>query len=356
MISIYKHYIIALFILISSSVSAYECNYSCPCDESYQPSWGSLSVGAEYLYWQPTITGMSYALTHTNVIVPFSPFGQGPGIVPNKLSIKNVDFDYGPGYRVYASYTLPKMWTLETNYTNFEKKAEESVQAGNGVFIDTFWDAISATNPSYASAALKVKLQKLDASISRSFNVLNGLKICPNFGMQYFRLDTQEQIKYIGSTIINSVILDSIANVELINNSEAYGVLFGLDVFWSLLWDFELFGKTEYGISRASYSSSQKQQTFIESENDIILNSTSKFKAMQLNVQTLVGLNWSHLFKLKNCPIELNIYVGYEMNIWLQNIQLTRVLSLGTGYSDANTTNIGNVSFRGLVAGASLSF
>ena len=44
------------------------------------------------------------------------------------------------------------------------------------------------------------------------------------------------------------------------------------------------------------------------------------------------------------------------MVVWLQNIQLSRVISLGTGFSDAVTANIGNVGFRGLTAGASISF
>ncbi len=100
------------------------------------PYPGSLSVSGEFLYWQPTVTGMPYALTRTSVALPFGPFG--PGVVPDNISVKNVNFDYAPGFRVLGRYTFSEtQWDVDTTYTQFKTNGRDSIASGDGTFIDT---------------------------------------------------------------------------------------------------------------------------------------------------------------------------------------------------------------------------
>ncbi len=331
------------------------CEYDHHCCPEKKSSWGTFSARGEFLFWQPFVTGMAYVLTHTNVAVPFGPFG--PTVDPDNLSIRNVKFKYGPGYRLGGRYTLPKTaWDFDADYTRFTKSAHDSISAGNGVFLDTLWDALSAINATEASSHLKVKMWAVNATIGKTLPFLHCFRIRPNFGVQIFRIDTHERFRYSGITSVDNTPFDSVSHQQLMNDSTGWGLLVGLDAFWRLPWYFEFFGKANYALLRTKFRSTQRQQAQVTGQEEIDLNSTTRFNAITHSIHIIGGVDWNYQFNCRKHPLAFKIYAGYEMNLWLQDIQLTRVLSLGTGFSDATTTNIGNVGFRGLTAGAEFSF
>ncbi|WP_154017715.1 Lpg1974 family pore-forming outer membrane protein [Criblamydia sequanensis] len=316
---------------------------------------GSFSIRGDFLYWQPVATGMAYALTRTNLDLPFGPFG--PGLVPDNLSLQNVDVDYGPGYRIGARYTLfENEWDIDGEYTRFENSGSDSVLAGNGTLIDTLWDAISSINTTQASADLTIGIKAANICMGRTISLWDCFSMRPNFGVQWYESNSKEKIEYIGTTLILDVPFDSRSDIELFCNTKAVGLVAGLDAFWKLPCNFGLFGNAKYGISRSRFSTGQNQLVFITGQDDVSLTSSTSFRAMIQNFHLKGGLNWNTPLNLVNCCMNLDIYVAYEMSVYLQAIQITRVLSLGTGFSDANTTNIGNVAFHGLTTGIKVSF
>ncbi len=334
------------------------CEYTDFCCPEPECSWGTLSARGEFLYWQPVVTGMAYALSRTSLdIDPLTaPFFSS--MAPNNISIKNVSFDYGPGYRVGGSYTLPKTkWDLDADYAQFTKKGHDSIQAGGEVLIDTLWDAISAVNATVsASADLQVDLKVINGMVGKTIPFLHCFTIRPSFGLQFYKLNCHENIQYIGTTTVDSVPQDATALVQLINATNGWGLLVGFDAVWTLPWYFELFGQADYGVLRSQFTFTQNEQIQISTLSDINLTSSSRFTAIIQSIQIKGGLNWNYRFNCCTHPLALKLYAGYEMDVWIQDVQLTRVLSLGTAYSDALTTNIGNVGFRGLTAGAEFSF
>ncbi len=68
------------------------------------------------------------------------------------------------------------------------------------------------------------------------------------------------------------------------------------------------------------------------------------------------GVNWNYEFNCACHPMGFKLYAAYEMNVWVQDVQITRAIPIGTPLADAVTINIGNVGFRGLTAGAEFSF
>jgi hypothetical protein len=68
------------------------------------------------------------------------------------------------------------------------------------------------------------------------------------------------------------------------------------------------------------------------------------------------GVNWNYAFNCNHHPLVIRLYAAYEMNVWVQDVQITRAIPIGTPLADAVTINIGNVGFRGLTAGAMFSF
>lgn len=320
-----------------------------------QPFRGSLSVRGEFLYWQPVITGMSYALTRTTATVPFGPFG--PGTVPDNVIFQNISFDYSPGYRIGGRYELcESQWDLDVEYTSFQKTANESIQPGVGVTIDTLWDALSAVNPSQASANLNVNLKQVNACIGKTLPFCGCFSLRPDFGFQWYKIDSIENIQYVGITTVSNVPLASTANIQLLNKTSAWGLLGGLNALWQLPYNFGLFGNAHYGLARTEHSVSQNQQTIVLTQDEVDLTSTTNFSSIAQNFNLKAGLNWNRQLSFFNHCWDIDLFVAYEMSVWLQNIQISRVLSLGTGFSDANTTNIGNVGFRGLTAGFGIGF
>ena len=346
----------SIFSSYEQSGSAYfPCEYLQSCCLQ-QSSWGTLSVFGEYLYWQPVVTGLPYSLTHTILTVPFNPFGpENP--FPDNLSDRNVKFGYGNGYRLGASYTVPETdWDFKVDYTQFDKKGRDSVMAGGEVFVDTLWDVLSAVVATEANAEMDVELKITNVTIGKTVPLGGCFKIRPNFGLQFFKLDCNENIQYLGTTFVASIPQASTADIQLINDTNGWGLLAGFDATWELPWCFELFGQTNYGILRTSFSVSQNQQTEVTTQDTIVLTSTTHFTAILQSIQAKGGLGWNYQFQCCNHPFFLKLYAAYEMDLWLQNIQLSRMLSLGTGYSDAITTNIGNVGFRGLSTGVQITF
>jgi hypothetical protein len=236
------------------------CEYDKTCCLQAGSSWGAITVSGEFLYWQPIITGLAYAITHTDIQIPFgTPFGAGT--YPNHLSVKNVDFEYGPGYRVVARYTLPRTeWDLSADYTQFTQTGHDSVQQGNGLFIITLWDAPGAINAAQASSALQVELKQVDATIGKTIWVTGCFMTRPKFGAQFYKLNCGEDIQYVGTTTVSDVNHNSTSNVQLITDTKGWGLLVGVDALWRLPWHFELFGETSYGILRTLFSSHQNHK------------------------------------------------------------------------------------------------
>jgi hypothetical protein len=326
------------------------------CCES-SPYWGTFSVKANYLYWQPVVTGMAYSLTRTNKEIPFSPFGPDPSTVPDNIAFQNVKFDYAPGYRVGGRYTLSKtQLDADVDYTCLKKTAKASVLAWGGVFIDTLWDALNAVNPTEARSHFKIDYQVVNACIGKTVSFCDCFSIRPNIGAQWYNINCIEEIQYIGVTIINNAPVASNANIQLMNKTQGWGLVGGLDLLFELPYNFGFFGTTKCGISKSDFRVSQNQQTNVVSLQEIDLNSTSKFHAVAYNIDVKTGLDWNYQFNFQNHSLNVNLFIAYEMSLWLQNIQISRVLSLGTGFSDANTTNIGNLGFRGLTTGFIIGF
>lgn len=178
----------------------------------------------------------------------------------------------------------------------------------------------------------------------------------PNFGVQFYRLDCEKDLQYIGTTLVSSVPEASHTNIQLINGSKGWGLLVGFDAFWQLPYYLELFGQANYGVLRTIFNFTQNQQTIVTTQDEVDLTSHSRFTAFIQSIQITGGIGWNYPFNYCTHPLALKLYAAYEMDVWIQDVQITRALSLGTGYSDALTTNIGNVGFRGLTAGDKFSF
>src|ERR1700722_10901630 len=55
---------------------------------------GEFELTGEFLYWQPTVTGLPYAVTYNNATTPIITS------VQNNVSLRNVEFDARPGFRL----------------------------------------------------------------------------------------------------------------------------------------------------------------------------------------------------------------------------------------------------------------
>ncbi len=190
-------------------------------------------------------------------------------------------FEYGPGYRVAGRYTLPKTaWDFNGDYTQFEKTGHSSVQAGDGLFIITLWDAPGAVNPNRASADLEVKLRQANVTLGKTLWTTGCFMTRPKFGAQFYKLDCNEAIQYVGITTVSEVVRSSISNTQLITDTKGWGLMVGVDALWRLPYHFELCGQTSYGVLTTIFVSHQNQQIFVDTQPEIDLISVSRFRGI----------------------------------------------------------------------------
>jgi Legionella pneumophila major outer membrane protein precursor len=313
---------------------------------------GEFEFTGEVLYWQPLVIGIPYALTFNQETTTLL------GEVPNHITIKNVEFDFSPGFRLGTAYVLPcSKWDVNVYWTHFRASANDSVQAGGGVLIATLWDALTVINPSSASAEMTTKLDYVDIDIGKTLNFCGCFSFRPFLGARYYRLNVKEDIDYRGITAQGTVQAVQ-TNIQLTNFIRGWGISVGENACWHLPCGFGIYNNNTIATMLSNFTLSQDQQVILPDSpaDNFDLSSTSHLRSVKAIITICIGVNWEKDFCCNNFPMHLNLFAGYEFDYFLTQIQMTRAIQTGSLFADAVPSNTGSIGFRGLTVGATLQF
>jgi len=301
---------------------------------------GEFVFAGELLYWQPFVTALTYATT--NDLTSLGGFS-----VPTNRTSHDVTFDFSPGFRIISAYELPESgWDLKTRWTHLRASGKDSVEGESLIIL---WDITTALEVvSSASSKMTTKLDYVDINLGKTWSVCGCFDFHPFFGGCYYRLNVQEAITYVG-TLPDAAAAS--ADVLLTNFVRGWGADVGVDGCWHLPGGLGIYGSSCFSTIMANFSLGENEVIIAPAvpADNIEVFSNNTLRSIKEMIALNIGIKWRRDFCCCHYPLQLNLFAGYELNYFFNHIQLT--------ISKGNESNLsGDVSFRGLTAGASLTF
>ncbi len=324
-----------------------------PCLAHEDCSNIGIAVTGDFLYWQPKVSGIPYA--STNIIDTLAPGFN----VANDIVYQSVEFDYEPGFRLGALYQLPcNLWDFEVVWTHFNCSGSDSIYAGNGQVISSFWENPTAITSTVASSIIDLKTEIVDLNIGRLLNLCGCLRLRPFIGFRLYQLDIKDSIAYVGvSSIPPPMDFPGRSDVTLVSNNKGYGLNVGANIKWRFLGVLNLSASGSYSLLNTKSCLANNQHTQVpDLDLDAYLNLKNKFWSFRQSLRALIGFDWDYYFVVSRLPVTLNIFAGYEINYWPNFIEVNRAQSPGVDNALIAIQSQGDVGFHGLTTGVHIRF
>lgn len=311
---------------------------------------GSWFVTADFIYWTAREDGLDFGIS--GALYP---------AINGK--IKEVNFNWAPGFKVGAGYKIPRSkWDLYFNYTWYKNHSRGSdidpTEMTLQTYLDNSFDGITipaTTRYSSANADWHFRYQTLDMEIGRRYYFCDCLTLRPFVGLRAI------------STIDNFSIFYNIATLStatVINNHQKFegiGPRFGLCNSWYFSGGWNIFadGSTSlfygrYRLNRFDDFFEGLDITLVDTTADsetTLVDTGRNIDVLRAELDFQLGIGWNGM--IRNW-YHYFLKAAFEQRIFLQHNQFVRFGgATQVGNFMYNNTNL---SVYGLTVSAGCEF
>lgn len=284
--------------------------------------------------------------------------------------IIDLDFHYGPGFRIGAGYTAKKnLWDLQAVWTRFHTEAKMFKRAENGNTLTSLFGEPGSITALYGA-------DSLSESWKLHYDTIDGLFVPGCFGSRYFsflpiiglrgaRIDQHIDIDTPGSLTVPGLATGTLASSfhgKLL--FRAIGPLAGGIVKRDIYGGLNIVGKGLAAIVYGQFDLSINEPAMATFANGLQVSAegalAEKFKRCRFNLQFALGLEWERAFAKERLFVNLGAY--YEALIWFNQNQFYSRVNSGT-VIDTTVTPVnyfsrrnGDLNMNGLTVHASFGF
>lgn len=361
-------------IALQASDIPYYYDYGYPPPAGYMGSFGTVVVGAEWLYMKPTVDENYFS--EKTIYTPGA-----SGCVSRAAPCPKWD----SGFRVHVGFDLPcDQWTLDASYLYFWTKAAgsdaftnnfpsinpgQTVTQAGGIVPVLFNDVLEFFDGDYSSNGFwKWQYNQLDIDFSRVSFINRAVSITPRAGFRFIwseqRLDTA--FAFVPSGGGGDGITVGTFNK---NDFNGFGLKFGVDSTWDIgFCGLSLYGNFDYSVLLARAQLRQDlalTQTIVPNTPPLAQNLTFKScpRTLKQMATMAFGLQWltdfdcdeSHL--VVRAGWEYIFLSGFNMLIAREASDFTvEDFSVSETVLPISHTLRGDMGLYGLVLGADFYF
>ncbi|HSX03600.1 MAG TPA: Lpg1974 family pore-forming outer membrane protein [Rhabdochlamydiaceae bacterium] len=244
--------------------------------------------------------------------------------------LREVDFDWDPGYRVGISYgMMHDQWDTQAYYTWFKTTGKDHVSslpgAVHSTFLGNFYidnqDGKGLSGPSYQEASIQwtIHFNMFDWELGRNFWVSNSLAIRPFVGVKGGWIDQSIHSKW-QDPALSATLFFNTGTENLKNNFWGIGPAAGINTRWNLFnfgcHSFDLFGDFSGAIMWGHWTFGDLFKNDIDQVVSVDLNPIKSGASM---LRTFMGFSWKAFFSQNRTQFSAKL--GYEMQFWLDQLQ-----------------------------------
>lgn len=386
----YFNWLVAVFCMLASTVSAANCgicdpcapctcecepcNFEPPCPPSVcaynAPQYVDIAcawdvfASVSYLYWQAKEDGLEIGS-----LVDFS--------TVNNISTEIVpmDFDYSSAFKVGLGFNFCNdNWQIIADYTwynhdNKNTKIDTSDAAiSDDIFFNTQWmllhnESLNLQNFNLSdslSGKWDLSFNKLDVALARPFYVGQCLTMRAAYGLRGLWITQKMNVQFAGTSgTVTTIFLEGDLNQKL--STWAVGPKLGLNTNWNYCNGFRFFGNFDFAIlysdiDRTISNSYVRTPSTGPVLTDTFSSTTNDICFLRPQAGFEIGLGWGDYFCCNSFYMDFT--VGYEAQVyWSENSFVQGVANPGDGTTIlTNKNNTGNLYLHGLTVTARIDF
>lgn len=336
-----------------------------PSDQVYGPKiTQGFFVTADFLYWIAHEEGLEYA-TRGLKTSPGAVGGSASEPVPPG-SAHNVDFEWGPGFRIGAGYTLPKsFWDLGLTWTHYSTDAKGSASHAGDFRFNPLWavlnhplHTIDAGVLTSGSAKWHLHYNTLDLELSRYFFPHKYFSIKPHAGVRAAWINQKYDIRYMfgQAGAVTNVLTD--VSIKNHNDYSGAGFKIGIDSLWHFNRYFGIFANGSFSLLGGNFEIKDKETTLsttvaLSTQPDLdFIDTHDNFFDLIPELEVALGFNFQVTPERERYRLEFN--AGWEYLLWFDQNQIRNYTNAADGGKYIRQR--GNLQLMGFTLNAKLHF
>ncbi len=322
------------FMMCCQAVSADECQLDA-VQVTYDQNGcvnDNYFVFGEFLYLQPFVDGLEYGYSEIDTVDFSVP------IVGLDAKVKDLSYDWSPGFRVGGGYKSHCCWGLAVEWTHLNGHADGSFQTPNfpQEFFNIQWVSdFAGARADRARAKWSLNYNVVDLSIGNEFSIGNCVCLRPYIGVrgawinQRYHTDYHSLFMYSVFGPGEGVIpFDSDLNIK--QNFSAGGIRTGMGFNWDFACGWSLCGNVsasllyahyKYRMSAlgATFDTRQPTPSLIPVDGTL----EDQYNRVRANFEESIGLQWTGCF----WQYQVFVKIGYELSQWIDQNDFINVYS-----------------------------
>lgn len=306
-----------------------------PCNDP--PCWQSAeiycawTIEVDFLYWQTTVGGLPFA-----GVFKFSNFE-----IPTEKSLKQVDFGFRPGFRLWLSREFACDWDLRGYWTRlhtFGKKSESG-------FIFPVWFFVPA-QANFIDAHQNLHYDVVNVDCVKHFCIGDCFAFSPFAGLVAAIIN--QRLKTESTLIVEGF---GSQKTKVINDFAGGGFQLGLEAKYSLCRWINAYVRGAYDLLYGIFT--LKKKDFVEIpalEGGVAGTEKSHERGVVSGFNLDIGLTscW------RACGYGFEAHIGYEFVYWPSQTRVHQIIP-ADGFT-APVLGHGDIGFQGLNVGLNLYF
>lgn len=311
-------------------------------------------IVADFLYWQAVQDGIEYALSSKSPIRPGSFLSSGEVNIKDG-DMKDVDFDWGPGFRVGLGYNFRyDQWDLFLNWTRFHNHSNSTSHAHAGGSLSALWVpvTISGGDIEKAHAHWRLLYDVVDLELGRSFYLTKALSARPFVGLRGAFIRQHFRYRY------EDLHVDTIPGpfdivTRTKNNYYSGGLRAGTEMNFRVNQHWSFYGAASTSLVYGNFDLRLRFQFPDLDIGPLKLGYKSDYNRTKANVEGAIGLQWETGYA--NGRYHFTILACYEFTEWFNQNQLVKVLAPAL-FNPAFLPNDGDLGMQGGTLSARFDF
>lgn len=309
-----------------------------------------LNFFGDFLYWQALEGGLEYAVRDVYRAVG------GSGTQGGR--IKDCPGDWGPGFRIGASYA--PSWDIAAIWTRFHQSTHKHKSVSNAsssleLGYEAIWfPTINSTQPNYQDVKFKWHLDfdTVDLEFGKQYYVSKHLAIRPFISLRGAFIDQHFTAEYGPHNLTPS--FEKIF-IKYKNDFQGVGPRLGVNTSWDIGSGFAVLLNADVSLLSGWFS----LKTVAGPQTDVLdfpiaLDSHEKFNQLVPSLDILLGLGWQRC--LSHERYKLSFKAGYEIQYWWNQFQRRMFSALGPSDLELSIRTPNDLAFRGLTFNAGFEF
>ncbi|MDX8430920.1 MAG: Lpg1974 family pore-forming outer membrane protein [Candidatus Algichlamydia australiensis] len=299
------------------------------------PGW---FIAIDAIYWHPKVGGTEYAYTDNTAQVLRAPIQNAGEGLPLSGRVKDVDFDWGWGFKVGLGYNFQHDgWDVSALYTRFSEEDSESTSPGRNSSVVPLRASAGITSPAgqapgpqgvflfseFAKTEFDIDYDRIDLEMGRHFFVSEKLSLRPFIGLTAAWIDLQQKIRYVGGVANGEDLGLSVNTVHVKDESDFKGLgpRFGFNTKWRLGYDFSLYGDFSMAFLYGHFDVEHKENYSLLPANRVGLDADMN----RFAPNSTIGLGIAYDTYLNEDKHHIGLKFGYENHYWWNVNQMLRI-------------------------------